>query len=113
MAARIYPPVGRTADDGASEDGGIQRHKALALDDKLLSASNDLVYGAEYEECLAVIQTVLGENSRATSTLTQLLKTPYDSLIYGPAPVTPALLRLDPIWDPLRTDPAFQKLCEE
>jgi hypothetical protein len=28
-------------------------------------------------------------------------------------PVTPALLRLDPIWDPLRADPAFQKLCEE
>ena len=27
--------------------------------------------------------------------------------------VTPALLRLDPIWDPLRADPAFQKLCEE
>jgi hypothetical protein len=28
-------------------------------------------------------------------------------------PITPALLRLDPIWDPLRADPAFQKLCEE
>ena len=22
-------------------------------------------------------------------------------------------LRLDPLWDPLRSDPAFQKLCEE
>jgi hypothetical protein len=32
--------------------------------------------------------------------------------IYG-MPITPALLRLDPIWDPLRADPAFQKLCEE
>ena len=31
---------------------------------------------------------------------------------YGP-PITPALLRLDPIWDPLRGDLAFQKLCEE
>ena len=30
-----------------------------------------------------------------------------------PTPITPALLRLDPIWDPLRADPAFQKLCEE
>src|SRR5205809_4443263 len=71
MAARIYPPVGRTADDGASEDGGIQRHKALALDDNLLSASKDLVCGGTgYEEILAVIKTVFGENSRAIWTLT-------------------------------------------
>jgi hypothetical protein len=37
---------------------------------------------------------------------------PYNGSVYiGPG--TPALLRLDPIWDPLRADPAFQKLCEE
>ena len=38
---------------------------------------------------------------------------PHDSLLmkYGP-PITPALLRLDPIWDPLRGDLAFQELCE-
>jgi len=64
-------------------------------------------------ELLALIQTVLGENSRAISNLAQLLQTPYSSFIYEPAPVTPALLRLDPLWDPLRADPAFQKLCEE
>jgi len=54
------------------------------------------------------------ENSPAISTLTQLLQTPYGAgaANYG-TPVTPALLRLDPIWDPLRGDPAFQKLCEE
>ena len=79
----------------------------------LVSSAKDAVHRPGYEEILALIQTVLGENSRAISTLTQLLKTPYDSLIYSTAPVTPALLRLDPIWDPLRTDPAFQKLCEE
>jgi predicted Zn-dependent protease len=65
------------------------------------------------EEQLALIQTMFGENSRAISTLTRLLRTPYPSGIYGPAPITPALLRLDPLWDPLRADPAFQKLCEE
>ena len=79
----------------------------------LVPSSKDAVHRPGYEEILALIQTVLGENSRAISTLTQLLKTPYGSVIYGPAPVTPALLRLDPIWDPLRADPAFQKLCEE
>src|SRR5262249_27349987 len=69
--------------------------------------------GPNYEELAAVIQTVFGENSPAISTLTRLLKTPYGSFIYGKAPVTPALLTLDPFWDPLRADPAFQKLCEE
>ena len=79
----------------------------------MLSTSLKMPGGPAYEEVLALIQTVLGENSRAISTLTRLLKTPYGSFIYGPAPVTPALLRLDPFWDPLRADPAFQKLCEE
>jgi hypothetical protein len=65
------------------------------------------------EENLALIQTIVGENSRAISVLAQLLETAYDSWLYSPAPITPALLRLDPIWDPLRGDPAFQKLCEE
>ena len=69
--------------------------------------------GPAFEENLALIQTIFGENSRAISTLTQLLQTPYESWLYSPAPITPALLRLDPLWDPLRGDPAFQKLCEE
>jgi hypothetical protein len=73
----------------------------------------DQVSGPTFEENLALIQTSLGEKSRAISTLTQLLQTPYNSWIYAPAPITPALLRLDPIWDPLRSDSAFQKLCEE
>jgi hypothetical protein len=68
--------------------------------------------GPGLEANLALIQTIFGENSRAISTLTQLLQTPYSS-IFQQAPITPALLRLDPIWDPLRADPAFQKLCEE
>jgi predicted Zn-dependent protease len=65
------------------------------------------------EENLAFIQAMVGENSRAILTLSQLLQAPYVTGSYGPPPITAALLRLDPMWDPLRSDPAFQKLCEE
>ncbi|PYJ26824.1 MAG: hypothetical protein DME90_11145 [Verrucomicrobia bacterium] len=80
---------------------------------KLLPSVKDRVNGPACEENLALIQTMFGENNQAISTLTRLLQTPYSSWFYGPTPVTPALLRLDPYWDPLRADPAFQKLCEE
>jgi TolB-like protein/Tfp pilus assembly protein PilF len=79
----------------------------------LVPSSKDRLSGPGYEENLALVETIIGENSRAISTLTRLLQTPYGGWIYNPAPVTPALLRLDPLWDPLRADPAFQKLCEE
>ena len=78
----------------------------------LLPTAKDPVDRLGAEENLAVIQTTFGENSRAISTLTRLLQTPYLGTLYT-APVTPALLKLDPFWDPLRADPAFQKLCEE
>jgi hypothetical protein len=71
------------------------------------------VYGPGFEENLALVQTIFGENDRAISALTGLLQTPYLSVFYGPTPITPALLRLDPLWDPLRSDTAFQKLCQE
>jgi len=58
------------------------------------------------------IEMISGENSRAISILARLLATPYEGDHYL-MPITPALLRLDPMWDALRPDPAFQKLCEE
>jgi serine/threonine protein kinase/tetratricopeptide (TPR) repeat protein len=78
----------------------------------LLPRAKDRVAGPCLEESLAFVQMIFGENSRAISTLTQLLQTAYNGWFYR-TPITPALLRLDPIWDPLRADPAFQKLCED
>jgi TolB-like protein/Flp pilus assembly protein TadD len=92
-----------------------QKDSALKLAERaimLVPRAKDAFWGPACEENLAFIQTMFGENSRAISTLTQLLQTPYSSWRYG-TPVTSALLRLDPIWDPLRGDPAFQKLCDE
>jgi serine/threonine-protein kinase len=79
----------------------------------LVPSSKDRLSGPGFEENLALVEMIIGENSRAISTLTRLLQTPYGGWLYSPAPITPALLRLDPLWDPLRADPAFQKLCEE
>ncbi len=79
----------------------------------VLPRAKDAVKGTSSEENLAFIQTIFGENKGAISTLSELLQTPYSSWLYGPAPITPALLSLDPFWDPLRADPAFQKLCKE
>ena len=95
----------------------VMDEKTLALSTAeravmILSRTKDAADKPAVEENLALIQTMFGENSRAISTLTRLLQTPYDSPMYHFV-LTPALLRLDPIWDPLRGDQAFQKLCEE
>jgi serine/threonine protein kinase/Tfp pilus assembly protein PilF len=87
--------------------------KDLALNLAITLRSGNALYGPAYEENLAFIQMIFGETTRPISTLTRLLQTPYASWHYDPLPITPALLRLDPLWDPLRADPAFQKLCEE
>ena len=79
----------------------------------LLPSNKDRLSGPAFEENLALVEMIISENSRAIATLTRLLQTPYDGWLYSPTPITPALLKLDPIWDPLRADPAFQKLCEE
>jgi serine/threonine-protein kinase len=79
----------------------------------LLPSARDPLSGPTREEVLALIQMMFGDGGRAISTLSRLLHTPYISWLYGPMPVTSALLKLDPIWDPLRADPDFQKLCEE
>ncbi len=73
----------------------------------LLPSGKDAVEGPSYEEHLAAIEAEFDDKNRAIPRLQHLLTIPYVNCL------TPALLRLDPKWDPLRGDPRFQKLCEE
>jgi len=89
---------------------------ALALAERAMASvpvERDAVTGPYPIEILARVAARMGEPDRAIAALQKLLSIPYSGSVAFGVPLTPALLRLDPMFDPLRTDPRFQKLCEE
>lgn len=90
-----------------------EKATAFSLSERAIAANpidKDAVTGPAPIEVLARVAARMGEPDRAIATLQKLLSIPYSGAFAFGVPLTPALLRLDPMFDPLRKDPRFQKL---
>jgi predicted Zn-dependent protease len=89
--------------DKAAAFGLLERAMAA------MPIEKDALDGPVVIETFAQVAARMGEPDRAISALRRVISLPSRDL----APLTPALLRFDPIWDPLRGDPRFQELCKD
>src|SRR5437588_10781499 len=88
---------------------------ALTLADRGLSVNpieKDAVHGPWSLEVFARVTAATGDHDRSIATLKKLLSIPYEGPLASHLPLTPALLKLDPMFDSLRNDPRFKVLTE-
>ena len=99
---RVYSALGQAyALLGRSEEAVHAGQRAV----QLMGTSKDAADGPYQEIELAKIYTRVGQSDKALDLIEKLLSIPCDLSV--------GLLRLDPVWDPLRDDPRFQALLEK
>src|SRR6184192_1604547 len=102
--AELHGVLGRAyAGLGEAASAVAEGQEAMAMH----PTSKDPFEGPCEEESMAQIYALLGDADHAIPILKRLLRIPY---VFA---ITPALLRLDPIWDQIRNDPRFQELAAE